>query len=126
MISCDAESVTLDGPTAAEALLEYARTRNVNRILVGKPNRHGARRWLRPSTSSQLVTHARDIDIYVISGEDTARTRLGPVLARSSAYLGLAAAGSGKKRAPGYAWALATSAICTAICPSLSFIPGTI
>ena len=64
--SLGAESVTLDGPTAAEALLEYARTRNVNRILVGKPNRHGARRWLRPSTSSQLVTrcprhrHLRD------------------------------------------------------------------
>ncbi len=114
--SLGAESVTLDGPTAAQALLEYARTRNVNRILVGKPNRHGARLWLRPSTSSQLVARARDIDIYVISGEDTARARLGPVLARSSAYLGLTAAGSGKKRAPGYAWALATSAICTAIC----------
>ena len=114
--SLGAESVTLDGPTAAQALLEYARTRNVNRILVGKPNRRGWRRWLRPSTTSQLVAHARDMDVYVVSGEDAARARLGPVLARSSAYLGLAAGKSDKKRAPGYAWALATSAICTAIC----------
>ena len=114
--SLGAESVTLDGPTAAQALLDYAKTRNVNRILVGKPNRRGARRWLRPSTTSQLVTHARDMDVYVVSGEDAARARLGPVLARSSAYLGLTPAGSGKKRASGYAWALATSTICTAIC----------
>ena len=114
--SLGAESVTLDGPTAAEALLEYARTRNVNRILVGKPNRRGARRWLRPSTTSQLVAHARDIDVYVISGGDAARARLGPVLARSSAYLGLSAGKSGKQRARGYAWAIFTSAVCTAIC----------
>ncbi|MFA5915195.1 MAG: sensor histidine kinase KdpD [Burkholderiales bacterium] len=114
--SLGAESVTLDGPSAAEALIEYARTRNVNRILVGKPNRHGIRRWLRPSTTSELVAHARDIDVYVVSGEDASRARLGPVLARSSAYLGLAAAGSGKKRLPGYAWTIATSAICTALC----------
>src|SRR5450759_5119659 len=110
-----AESVTLDGSSASRVLLEYARTRNVNRVLVGKPNRRGWRSWLRPSTTSQLVTHARDIDVYVVSGEDAARARLGPVLARSSAYLGLAAGKSAKNRAPGYAWAIATSAICTAI-----------
>jgi two-component system sensor histidine kinase KdpD len=111
-----AESVTLDGSSASRVLLEYARTRNVNRILVGKPNRRGWRSWLRPSTTSQLVTHARDMDVYVISGEDAVRTRLGPVLSRSSAYFGLTSGKSGKKRAPGYAWAIATSAICTAIC----------
>ncbi|MBE0624122.1 MAG: sensor histidine kinase KdpD [Burkholderiales bacterium] len=114
--SLGAESVTLDGPSAAEAILEYARARNVNRVLVGKPNRRGWRSWLRPSTTSQLVRQARDIDVYVVSGEDAARTRLAPVLARSSAYLGLAPEGSGKKRAPGYVWAVATSALCTAIC----------
>src|SRR5450759_5311180 len=114
--SLGAEAVTLDGPTAAQALLEYARTRNVNRILVGKPNRRGWRSWLRPSTTNQLVKHAGDVDVYVVSGEDAARVRLGPVLARSSAYLGLAAGGSGKKRARGYAWAVAASALCTAIC----------
>ena len=114
--SLGAQSVTLDGPTAAEALLEYARARNINRILVGKPNRRGWRRLLRPSTTGQLVAHARDIDIYVVSGEDAARPRLAPVLARSSAYLGIDAGTSGKNRTPGYALAVATSAICSAIC----------
>jgi two-component system, OmpR family, sensor histidine kinase KdpD len=114
--SLGAQSVTLDGPTAAQALLEYARTRNVNRILVGKPNRRGAGRWLRPSTSTQLVAGARDIDIYVISGERASPVPLGPVLARSSAYLGLSAGKSGEQRAQRYAWAIASSALCTVVC----------
>jgi two-component system sensor histidine kinase KdpD len=114
--SLGAESVTLDGPSASRVLLEYARTRNVNRILAGKPNRRGWRSWLRPSTTSQLVTYARDMDVYVASGADAARARLSPMLARSSAYLGVAAGKSDKRRWRGYAWAAATSVLCTAIC----------
>lgn len=114
--SLGAQSVTLDGPSAAEAVLEYARARNVNRILAGKPNRRGWRSWLRPSTTNQLVRHANDIDVYVVSGVDAHPARLGPMLARSSAYLGLTPKTSGKSRGPGYAWAIASSAIGTAIC----------
>ena len=44
--SLGAETVTLDGPTAADALLEYAQTRHVTRVVVGAPKRHGWRAWL--------------------------------------------------------------------------------
>src|ERR1700739_4186924 len=37
--SLGAETVTLDGPSAAAALAEYARVRNATRISVGAPNR---------------------------------------------------------------------------------------
>jgi two-component system sensor histidine kinase KdpD len=37
--SLGAETVTLDGPTPAAAILEYARLRNVARIVVGEPRR---------------------------------------------------------------------------------------
>ncbi len=37
--SLGAETVTLDGPTAAAALLEYASTRNATRVIVGAPKR---------------------------------------------------------------------------------------
>jgi len=46
--SLGAETVTLDGPTAAATLLEYAQTRNATRVLVGTPKRRGWRAWLRP------------------------------------------------------------------------------
>ncbi len=42
--SLGAEAVTLDGPTAAEALLEYAATRDATRIIVGAPKRRGLAR----------------------------------------------------------------------------------
>jgi len=56
--SLGAETVTLDGPTAAATLLEYAQMRNATRVIVGAPKRRGWRAWLRPSTSTQLPSHA--------------------------------------------------------------------
>src|SRR6185369_11128558 len=44
--SLGAETVTLDGPTPAAAILEYARLRNAARIVVGEPRRGRLRRWL--------------------------------------------------------------------------------
>ncbi len=114
--SLGAQSVTLSGASAPQALLDYARTRNVNRILVGRPNRRGWRSWLRPSTTSELVRRSEDIDVYVASGESSAPARFAPMLARSSAYFGVQSGKSAKKRLPGYAWAVATVAISTAVC----------
>src|SRR6185437_9371182 len=47
--SLGAETVTLDGPSAAAAIIEYAQTRSATRVLVGAPKRRGWRAWLRPS-----------------------------------------------------------------------------
>ena len=65
--SLGAETVTLDGTTAASALLQYARTRNVTRIVVGAPTRRGIRALLRPSTAAQLLKHASGMDVSVIA-----------------------------------------------------------
>src|ERR1700689_2477029 len=48
--SLGAEAITLGGSSAAAELLEYARKRNVTRLLIGIPNRPRWRRLLRPST----------------------------------------------------------------------------
>ncbi len=42
--SLGAETVTLDGPTPADALIEYAQTRNVTRVIVGSPEAVGVAR----------------------------------------------------------------------------------
>ncbi len=68
--SLGAETVTIDGPSAAQALLEYARTRNVTRIVVGTPKRRGVRALFRRSTTLELVARARDFDVLTI-GEGT-------------------------------------------------------
>src|SRR5580693_3539141 len=79
--SLGAETVTLDGPTAVEALLEYAATRHVTRVVVGAPKRFGWRALLRPSTATELAKRARGFDVITVAGTESATTELrrGPV-----------------------------------------------
>jgi len=65
--SLGAETVTLDGPSAAATLSEYARLRNVTRIVVGEPKR--TRWWFafRPSTATQLMSAPRAFDVSSIA-----------------------------------------------------------
>jgi two-component system, OmpR family, sensor histidine kinase KdpD len=69
--SLGAETVTIDGASAADALLEYARLRNVTRIVTGEAKRTGWRAWLRRSTTTELVRRGRGFDISVISRRGT-------------------------------------------------------
>jgi two-component system, OmpR family, sensor histidine kinase KdpD len=65
--SLGAETVTLDGHSAAEAIAEYAATRKATRVLVGAPKQRGWRRWIRPSTTAALVRRARGFDVITIA-----------------------------------------------------------
>jgi two-component system sensor histidine kinase KdpD len=65
--SLGGETVTLDGPSAAATIAEYAHTRNATRVIVGEPKRRGWRAWLRPSTATELVRRARGFDVVLIA-----------------------------------------------------------
>ena len=65
--SLGAETVTLDGPSAVDALLEYATTRQFTRVVVGAPKRRGWRALLRPSAATELALRARDFDVITIA-----------------------------------------------------------
>jgi len=69
--SLGAETVTIDGASAADALLEYARLRNITRIVTGEAKRTGWRAWLRHSTTTELVRRGRGFDISVIARRGT-------------------------------------------------------
>jgi two-component system sensor histidine kinase KdpD len=107
--SLGAETVTLDGPSAAQALLEYARTRNATRLVVGAPKRRGWRAWLRPSTTTELVRHARGFDVIVIGPADHDHSSRERTPSTSESDLTVPVHWNR------YAWALATSGIATAI-----------
>src|SRR5579862_7992460 len=107
--SLGAETVTLDGPSAAAALIEYAQTRKATRVIVGSPKRKGWRSWLRSSTPTQLIKHARGFDVIMIAASEQTAPR------RSPSW------GAGVHGTPApirwdrYAWAVFTTAVCTAI-----------
>lgn len=67
--SLGAETVTLSGPKASEEVLNYARYRNVTKIIVGKPTHPHWKDILFGSMLDELVRGSGDIEVYVISGD---------------------------------------------------------
>ncbi|MEP7244185.1 MAG: sensor histidine kinase KdpD [Gammaproteobacteria bacterium] len=107
--SLGAETVTLDGPSAAAVLLEYAPARHVTRLIVGAPKRRGWFAWLRPSTPAQLMRHARGFDVVTIAPTEA------PSRSRKAGTGAVFAPESVPIRWDRYFWALVTTAVCTAI-----------
>ena len=103
--SLGAQTVTLDGPSASAALAEYARVRNITRIVVGAPRRFGARALFQPSTATKLVRAGGGFDVSVIA-------RRGRPAAESSRSEAAASQGSNWAA---YGTALGISLACTVL-----------
>ncbi len=64
-----AETVNLSGDDVVGSILEYARSRNVTKIFVGKTSEARWKRLLKRTVVDQLLESSGGIDIYVIHGE---------------------------------------------------------
>lgn len=113
-----AQTVTLSAPEMSEALIRFARERNINKIVVGKPRRRGWRRWLLGSVVDVLISHAHNINIYLLGSPqlgDQAEPENELSLFKKNALPGL------KQRIPsrtrrryrGYAWAVGVTLLST-------------
>jgi two-component system sensor histidine kinase KdpD len=107
--SLGAETVTLDGPTAAGTIAEYAQTRKATRVLVGAPKRRGLRALVRRSTATEVQRLARGFDVVTIALADR-RTDAARAVGRAP----LTQASDASRRSR-YAWAAAISIVCTAV-----------
>ena len=90
-----AETATISGPSVSEAVLRFARERNVSKLVVGKPAHPRWRDRLSGSLVDDLVRASGEIDVFVISGEAGAaphevRAVPQPHLVRRYAYATLA------------------------------------
>lgn len=113
--SLGGEAITLGGSSVVDEILEYARTRNVTRILVGKPN---SRHWFellpgRASTTARLIERAADFDVVVVGG---AAFDAPPVTVAGRIDETAGAPGAGKRRWPHFAKAVGATLVATAIC----------
>ncbi|MFN2171871.1 MAG: DUF4118 domain-containing protein [Candidatus Promineifilaceae bacterium] len=64
-----AEVLRLNGRSVAETVVSYAISRNVTKIVVGKPLRRRWQELLRGSIVDQILKESQDLDLYVISGK---------------------------------------------------------
>ncbi|MEN6406639.1 MAG: sensor histidine kinase KdpD [Thermoguttaceae bacterium] len=103
------ETAILSGQNVAEELVQYARSRNVAKIVVGKPKQPRWREIFRGSLVYELTRKCGDIDVYVISGD----------------HEPAGAATRSLRTSPGsrgsYLWALAVVLISTGVSALLAF-----
>jgi two-component system sensor histidine kinase KdpD len=64
-----ATTVMLSGEDVAETLISYARSKNISRIIIGKPGKPSLRERLFGSFIDKLTRKCGEIDLYLISGE---------------------------------------------------------
>jgi two-component system sensor histidine kinase KdpD len=64
-----AEVITLSGTSVSEEVLRYARTRNVTKIVVGKPEQPRWKEMLFGSVVETIVRRSGVIDVYVLTGD---------------------------------------------------------
>jgi two-component system sensor histidine kinase KdpD len=104
-----AEVVSLLGHSVSEELLAYARSRNVTKIVLGKPRRLWLRYRLLGSVVDELVRHSDDIDVYVIRGRDEEEGR--PELSAGFRR---------RARWRRYLWSVPVVAVCTGVAALLA------
>lgn len=98
------DAVTLPGEDVAGEILRYAAANNFSHVVIGKSDKSRWRELVQGSVSKDLIRHARDISIHVISG-DVRETTPGRAAARveprqrelapylfATAYVGVAVA----------------------------------
>lgn len=67
--SLGAETVVLSGHKASEEILNYARSRNVTKVIIGKPTHPRWKDRIFGSLLDEVVRGSGDIDVYVITGD---------------------------------------------------------
>lgn len=99
------ETVTLSGHDIVEEVLTYARRRNTNLVIVGKPIKPRWRELLFGSVVDEMVRRSGEIDVHVITGEGASEARK--------------AESKPKGTVPSYAGTLAVVVLASGICALL-------
>ena len=103
-----AETVILSANNAAQETIRYARSRNVTKVVVGKPTHSPLWDRLSPPFLDQIVRADGGVDVYVMSGGDqAAEVHLArPARARIAEPVSFLAAGSSSLVATAISWSV--------------------
>ena len=113
-----AETVTLSGPDMSDEILSFAKSRNVTKIVLGKPSRRGWKRWLLGSLVDTLITEAHNINVYLLGsprGEDNAAQKAPKSVSRLKGLRPNYPWGRAKRRWLNWGWALVMTSVTTVL-----------
>lgn len=104
-----AEAVTLSGLNVVDELVNYARSRNVTKIVAGKPDRPWWVDLIYHSHVDQLLRKSGEIDVYVVRGIGAEEQENAAKVASQRENP------SSEWRLDSYGWSAAAVACCTAV-----------
>ena len=103
-----AETVTLTGQDVVAETINYAQSRNVTKIVIGKTGQAKWYRVWRRSLVDHLIARSGDIDVYVIRGVEEQTPSGKPTTTPTTDYRGYAKATVVMAAATAIAWAFDT------------------
>ena len=115
-----AETVTLSANEMSEAIINFCNDRNITKIVMGKPNRRGWKRWLLGSVVDTLISEAHNINLYLLGSPQPGTPRYEAELARYRRGSEPALKEILAKRKKGYFWGYAWSIGVILACSFLS------
>jgi two-component system sensor histidine kinase KdpD len=73
-----AETVTLASSDMSASIIEFAKERNITKIVMGKPSRRGWRLWLMGSVVDTIINKAHNINVYLLGSPQRQREKWRP------------------------------------------------
>jgi len=64
-----AETVWLKAPDPVKAMLDFARERGVEKVIIGRTHQSFWRRWMRKDVTERLLAEAKDLDIEIVGDQ---------------------------------------------------------
>jgi two-component system, OmpR family, sensor histidine kinase KdpD len=64
-----AETVWLKAPDPVKAMLDFARERGVEKVIIGRTHQSFWRRWLRKDITERLLAEGKDLDIEIVGDQ---------------------------------------------------------
>jgi two-component system sensor histidine kinase KdpD len=106
-----AETVTLTGQDVVAETINYAQSRNVTKIVIGKTGQAKWYRVWRRSLVDHLIARSGDIDVYVIRGVEEQPASVKPTPTPTTDYRGYAKATVVMAAATAVAWVFNTAGL---------------
>ncbi|WP_167735770.1 MULTISPECIES: DUF4118 domain-containing protein [unclassified Herbaspirillum] len=109
--SLGAETASITGEDVAQALVQFARSRNAGKLVIGQSHGGGWKRWWRKNLAERIAANGQDIDVYTVARpeesvrDDSVRTPVEETRDDSGRL----------RRRRGYLWATVSCAVTTAL-----------
>lgn len=87
-----AETATVSGADVVGTILDFARSRNVTKLVVGKTQQSRWLRYVRRTVVDRFLEESGEIDVYVIRGEEERSSIAAPTERKQVDWLGYAMA----------------------------------